>query len=106
MNIDGEWRIRVTSGPWWFRWLNWLRDVKIIYSDRGHNFAWGVKCGKFKVLETPLLPGKPGEIVLTYDNGKIVDRVYYITENELIGEFYWKTKFVGKFQMFRIKEIK
>ena len=96
MNLEGTWRVKVTSGPRWFRMLNLLRDRKIIYNSRGHNVAWRKKWGKFTVTEVD------DEFILKYINQPIVGKLRDINEDELSGEFYYKEKLIGNFSMLRI----
>lgn len=95
MRIDGTWRVKVTSGPLWFRALNLIRDKKIIKGNSGYNVASGFTWGIFTVeyLNT--------EIVLTYTDQPIIDRARFVGKDELSGKFYWRNDYIGNFKMER-----
>ena len=94
--IDGTWKVRVTSGPWWFRALKLNR--KRIEDGRGYNIIAGCwEWGVFVVAEYR------DEIVLKYTDLSIIDRVHYVQADKLIGRFYKKGKYIGDFTMERIK---
>lgn len=93
MNLTGVWSVKVTSGPRWFRALNWAKNRKIIYGDKGHNIAaWG-KWGKFTVAAHKKL------LALKYINHPIVDLLDVVNDNKITGKFYYKSKYVGDFEM-------
>lgn len=95
-NIDGTWKVKVESGPLWFRGLNLLDDKKIIKNGKGYNKVWtGRTWGKFKVFKLGSL------YVLKYTELPIVDNVWFDGENELKGRFNLKGEFVGEFRMIR-----
>ena len=97
MNLDGTWKVKTTSGPKWFRRLDMLRDKKVISKSSGYNIAaFLIKWGKFDISE------EGAEMVLTYRNGKIVDRIRIIDDNTMEGWFYLRGKRVGEFTMTRI----
>lgn len=109
MNLNGTWKVEVTSGPLWFRSLNWLRDQKVIKDSSGYNIMAGVKWGSFKISQDR------EKFVFTYTNGLIVDKVQmeatidmldlhlvrHINKNKLVGKFYWKGSHIGNFDMMR-----
>lgn len=101
MNLDGKWRVRVTSGPWWFRLLNVTGNVKHIITTgvftSGYNVARGIRWGQFVVSQDD-------GITLTYTERPIVDKLLVIDENNLAGEFFYNGKFVGNFTMERLIE--
>jgi hypothetical protein len=100
-DLDGKWKVTILSGPLWLIALNIPGDVKIIENGRGHNvagrfFHWG----KFVVLKD-----ETGGYVLKYNDGEIVDRVYFLSNNRDVikGQFLLKGKMTGTFEMRRIK---
>lgn len=93
MDLNGIWRVKVTSGPLWFRAMNWLRDKKIIKGNSGHNVASGIKWGRFTISE------KGEEILLNYTRQPIVDKVRSVGEGRLSGKFYLKGNYIGTFDM-------
>ena len=98
INIDGAWDVKVTHGPRWFRLLNLIRDRKYIDSDCGINAAgivgeWGV----FRVEKTGRLT-----FTLTYLDSPIVDKVWIVSHELLLGKFYWKDRLVGDFKMEKV----
>ena len=105
-NLNGTWRVKVKSGKWWFRWFFRLfPDVKVIDGGRGYNVAWKTKCrefaggirwGWFEVTQ------EDETTVFTYDDYPIVDEVWWVNDDEFLGEFYWKGKYIGAFEMTRI----
>jgi len=105
MNLNGTWRVKVLSGPLWFRAMNLIRDRKIIDGDSGYNIACGVKWGRFTIQRRLQRLGRFNElkiVLLKYKDQPIVDVVTYADENKLIGQFYRKnSKYVGDFEMVR-----
>lgn len=94
MNLDGTWKVKVVSGPLWFRAMNLLRDGKVIDGDTGYNIARGFKWGPFTITR------EGDRFVFTYSDSPIVDNVY-VLKDELIGFFYLKGKYIGWFKMTR-----
>ena len=94
MNLNGTWRVKVLSGPLWFRAMNLIRDRKVIDVNTGHNIACGVRWGKFKITLANI------GIVLIYDDQPITD-ILRPGKDGLTGKFYWEGRFVGDFEMVR-----
>lgn len=101
--LIGKWKVKVTSGPWWFMALNILKNKKIIKTGyEGHNLILGKKWGDFDIKLVP--PGKCSElIILAYRDYPIVDSLVRINNDMLKGQFYYDTKFIGNFYMQKIK---
>jgi len=97
MDLTGIWKVIVT-GPWWFKAFNWLRDKKVIKGNAGHNVSYGKKWGKFEVI----VDWERSLFFLKYKNGRIKDKVWFVSENKLSGKFYWKGRFIGNFEMIRV----
>lgn len=95
-DLEGEWAIETISGPWWFMGLK--GDVKTIEGGKGYNTIWGFKWGKFVICKDK---NNPEIIILTYLREPIVDKIRFIDENSLTGDFYWRGREVGKFKMTR-----
>lgn len=97
MNLDGTWRVKVISGPLWFRALNLIRDRKIIRGSLGYNIASGFTWGKFTISY------RNTEIVLKYIEQPIIDKLRVVDKDKLSGKFFWKDNYVGDFEMTRRK---
>ena len=100
-NLDGKWRVTVTSGPRWFRRMNWIpgKDRKYISGGSGYNRAMGKKWGPFDISRDE----KCGWIVFTYTGRwRIVDKVWFVAPDKLKGCFYCNDEYVGYFTMERI----
>jgi len=98
MNLDGRWKVRAISGPRKFMWaMKLLRDVKIISGNAGYNKAWGIVWGSFKVKR------EGAAITFDYFKGGIVDKVKFTSNERLFGGFYYDGKYIGNFEMKRIK---
>lgn len=99
MNLDGTWKVKVTSGPRWFRLLNLIRNKKIISGDIGHNIGAGaVRWGHFKIVDRHKYTYN-----FEYKDLPIVDIVWAVSTDLLFGNFYWKKKLIGNFKMERMK---
>lgn len=94
MNIDGRWKVVGRSGFL----LIFFGDVKYIKDDEGYNRLFGIEWGPFTVSY------EGDEIILTYADGHTVDRLKVVTDDLLSGELYCDEKFIGKFEMKRIKK--
>jgi len=94
MNIDGIWKVIGKSGI--LRFL--LGDVKYIKDNKGYNRLFGIKWGHFTISYDD------DEIIFTYADGHTVDRLKVVTNDLLSGELYCDEKFIGKFEMKRIKK--
>ena len=92
--LDGTWEVKAKSGPWWFYLLNLVGDKKIISGASGYNIAKHIKWGKFEIRDSD-------GICLHYKNLPIVDKVKFVNNNDLLGKFFWRNKYVGDFIMTR-----
>lgn len=97
--LNGEWEVEIISGPWWFQALR--GNVKTIKDGEGYNtvcddFIWG----EFTAHQTFL--DQPNNFTLIYANEPIIDKIQFIDENTLSGDFYWRNQKVGRFKMTRI----
>lgn len=100
--LDGTWKVKVTSGPKWFRGLNILRDKKYILDQSGCNYIAGIAWGTFEIFfDVDKL-----EYTFTYNKYPIVDILNPISDNVLSGKFYYKDKLIGDFKMTRIDKDK
>ena len=97
MNLTGTWKVKVTSGPVWFRAMNLIGDKKIIDKNSGYNVAAGIKWGKFQITQD----GR--QYILTYTEQPIVDRVKFVG-GRLAGSFTLNDKYIGEFEMKEVKE--
>ena len=96
MNLDGKWRVKVTSGPRSFRLLNLTGNIKVIKGDKGHNIAFKfIRWGDFKISQND-------GITLTYTKKPIVDEIIMVDEDNGAGEFFYKKEFIGNFTIKRI----
>ena len=110
MNLNGIWKVKVTSGPLWFRSFNWFRDRKIINGKSGYNVASGIKWGEFAISSIEYLDPldfdaiERKEIILTYIKQPIIDKIRFVDKDRLSGKFYFKENHIGNFDMMRIKK--
>jgi len=93
INLDGIYLVIGRSGILlWF-----IGDKKHIKGNTGFNYWFGIKWGKFDITY------EDGKIIFTYRKGGIVDKLKAVDENKLTGKFYQNDKFIGNFEMVRIK---
>lgn len=103
--INGEWKVKCTSGPLWFRALNIIGDVKHIKDGRGYNTAL-IKWGGFTVEKNVRFDGFNFPYLFRYDDGSIIDGVWHGCAGQLVGRFYQNKSgefwHIGRFVMARI----
>lgn len=104
--LTGKWDVRITSGPFWLRAMNWVGDRKVIYGNRGHNVMLWQKWGRFTIVPGSEIAGA-ADFSLKYDDGTIIDLVSFKDPNTLYGRLYMKDveewEFVGTFEMVRVR---
>ena len=94
MNLDGKWKVTGKSGIL----QHLFGNIKYIKGCVGYNRLFDIKWGRF------ITTREDGEIVFTYDNGRVIDRLFAVGNDELLGRFYLGGKFIGPFAMERIKK--
>lgn len=91
---NGEYKVKMLNGVMML--LNIFGDRKIIKGTRGHNVCMGIKWGQFDVQE------KDGYIELIYEKGKIIDKIKRVNNGLYSGEFYWRGRFLGHFELRKV----